>query len=151
MGKLHTVSGFLYMVGWFVFLDGALLAQNEYGTPYKFVDALPGIFSSVGMILFAICDMKQIIGTDEESSFLMGGGGGFEGDENGPLKARIVFFIGAAMMLAGMTVSIWQLAAPWKQHPWCGWSMLTQTFISMIAAGFLAYGGAKSRTEEPAF
>jgi hypothetical protein len=145
MTKFHTLAGVVYMVGWFVYLDGALTAQN-LGDPYNFVESLPGIFCSFGLILLAICNVRSITSSsgDDDTWGMMGGGGGGGGlgddDENAPIKARVLFFIAASFMLAGMTVAVWQLAGPRQNHPWTGWAMLLQVFIQMIAAVLLAAG-----------
>lgn len=148
MGKFHTLSGVIYMIGWFVFLDGALWSKDKNNSAYTFVDTLPGIFCTFGIILFAVCNIKSIAngGNDEDSWGMMGGGGGGFGeqDENAPMKARIIFFIASIFMLAGMTVAIWQMAGPKKDTPWAGWSLLLQVFIQMISALFLGIGQVKS-------
>jgi hypothetical protein len=158
MGTFHTLAGAVYMIGWFVFLDGALFAK-QYGSPYVFVETLPGIFCTIGMILFAICNIKSIAGggNDEDSWGMMGGGGGGgfggEEDENAPMKARILFFAAAIFMLAGMTISVWQLAGndARKEQPWTGWALLLQVFIQMIAALFLGIGQVKAEKKSDGF
>ena len=150
MGKFHTLSGVVYMVGWFIFLDGALWSKEKVGSPYSFVDTLPGIFCTMGLILFALCNIKMISNgsNDEEGWGMMGGGGGAFGEEDqgAPMKARIIFFIASIFMLAGMTVAIWQMAANGtkKDNPWTGWALLLQVFIHMLSALFLGIGQVKS-------
>ena len=154
MGVYHTLAGVLYMVGWMVFLDGAILSKNS-NRPYVFVDTLSGIFCTVGLMLFAICNIRAITGgqSDDDSWGMMGGGGGGgDQEEDAPLKARIMFFIAASFMLAGMTVGVWQLAGPRKDYPWSGWALLLQVLIHMISALMLGIGQVKSSsTEDPAF
>ena len=154
MGKWHTAAGALHMIAWLVMLDGAILAKDKWGDAYNFVDTLPGLFGTFGLMLFAICKIRaiaQISGDDDGYNMMGGGGGGMYGDDsddNTSMKARIVFFIAATFMLAALTVGVWQVAGPRATHPWAAWAMIIQSFINIAAAFALGVGQVQNDTPQ---
>lgn len=154
MGVLHGLSGALYIAGIFVFVDGALQSKDKYLSPYIGVDCLPPLLCFLGMLCFAMCNINKIAAPadgDDADYMAMGyGGGADEGSGACAVAvARVLFFAGTFLMLAGFGVGIWRLVVPYKHHSWSGWALVLQSVIHMLAAAALK-GGERAGQPAPA-
>lgn len=89
------------------FLDACTLsahAKPPPDAPYdtvpthvRFSDWLPGIFSTTGMIIVNLIDKSRLVGDDSAGAFGMGGVA---------WKARLLLFLGFALMAGGLAGSV---------------------------------------------
>jgi hypothetical protein len=166
----HTVAGALFGVAFFIFLDGGVMLKNRYAdAELTFVDTLCIILAGLGLCLFACVNVSKITGgsNDDDLAPMMGMGGDDDVDGHGAITARVLFFLSAFMMLAGMAVSVYRVvywgnkdvypvvknttaggasaattapAAAAEHFAWAGYCQLVNSLISMVAAMFLLYG-----------
>jgi len=91
------VSGGLFAAGWWLFIDGVVLAsQNEESrVSIGFEDWIAGILTTLGMIVINLIDKSRLQG----DSFSFSGSGV-------AWKARLFLFLGFALMAGGLAGSI---------------------------------------------
>ncbi|KAF9933250.1 hypothetical protein FBU30_006018 [Linnemannia zychae] len=100
------ISGALFAIGWWFFIDAVIRSKNwNYDDGYKavsvsFVDWVPGICSTIGMIVINLIDKGALRG--DSFSFSTGEGGG----TSIAWKARVFLFVGFAFMAGGLAGSI---------------------------------------------
>lgn len=98
-----------FAMGWWFFLDAVSLSANARppaDAPYdvvpvhvRFPDWIPGLCSTVGMIIVNLIDKSRLMGED--------GGSLSFGDMGGVAwKARLFLFLGFAMMAGGLAGSV---------------------------------------------
>ncbi|GJJ78125.1 hypothetical protein EMPS_10484 [Entomortierella parvispora] len=98
------ISGALFALGWWFFIDAAIRSKNwNYDDGYKktsvqFVDWVPGICSTLGMIVINCIDKAALRG--DSFSFSSGGG------TSVAWKARVFLFVGFAFMAGGLAGSV---------------------------------------------
>jgi hypothetical protein len=96
-------AGALFAVGWWFFFSAAILSSKA-GPPVdapheiwpvhvRFVDWLPGLFATLGMIVVNLLDKQSLQGID----------GGFD---NLAWRARLFLFCGFALLAGGLAGSI---------------------------------------------
>ncbi|KAF9998498.1 hypothetical protein BGZ80_007575 [Entomortierella chlamydospora] len=99
------ISGALFALGWWFFIDAVVRSKNwNYNDGFKttsvaFVDWVPGICSTIGMIVITCIDKAALTG--DTFSFSSGGGG-----TSVAWKARVFLFIGFAFMAGGLAGSV---------------------------------------------
>ncbi|KAG0277101.1 hypothetical protein BGZ95_006528 [Linnemannia exigua] len=100
------ISGALFALGWWFFIDAVIRSKNwNYDDGFKvvsvsFVDWVPGICSTIGMIVINLIDKAALRG--DSFSFSSGGGGG----TSVAWKARVFLFVGFAFMAGGLAGSV---------------------------------------------
>ncbi|KAG0360668.1 hypothetical protein BC939DRAFT_480455 [Gamsiella multidivaricata] len=108
------VTGALFALGWWFFIDSVIRSKNwNYDDGYKsvsvaFVDWVPGICSTLGMIVISCIDKAALRG--DSFSFSSGGGASVA------WKARVFLFIGFAFMAGGLAGSISVLCIKYILH-----------------------------------
>ncbi|KAI8869448.1 UPF0220-domain-containing protein [Ramicandelaber brevisporus] len=100
-------AGALFTLGWWCFIDGIAFAKTTPDFPVRvsIEDYLPGIFTTLGMIITNSIDISLL--NDD------GGGGGFGAfDDSSSLagKAKLTLFIGIALIAGGLAGSVAILA-----------------------------------------
>ncbi|KAF9583929.1 hypothetical protein BGW38_008088 [Lunasporangiospora selenospora] len=99
------IAGALFALGWWFFIDAVIYSKNwNYDNGYKkvsveFVDWVPGICSTIGMLVINCIDKAALRG--DSFSFSSGGGG-----TSVAWKARVFLFIGFAFMAGGLAGSV---------------------------------------------
>ncbi|KAI9802032.1 MAG: hypothetical protein M1825_003088 [Sarcosagium campestre] len=92
------VAGALFSLGFFFFIDAATFshsAKNGGEVHIKFVDWIPGICSALGMLVINSIEKTRL----SADSFSYSGSGV-------ALKARLVLFLGFALMAGGLAGSV---------------------------------------------
>ncbi|RKO95353.1 hypothetical protein CAUPRSCDRAFT_4391, partial [Caulochytrium protostelioides] len=90
------LSGTLFAVGWWLFFDGvAFSASHGLPVPIRPEDWLPGVFSTLSLILVNLISKDHINAT--EFTY---------GDDHVATKARACAFLGAVMALSSLGGSI---------------------------------------------
>ncbi|KAK9378652.1 uncharacterized protein V2V93DRAFT_375467 [Kockiozyma suomiensis] len=106
------LAGGLFSLGFWFFLDSAIYSKkfNPYYVHVKFVDWIPGICSLLGIIVINSIDKARL---SSEASFSYGG-------EGVAWKARLVLFMGFALLAGGFAGSIVVLILKYivPQTPW---------------------------------
>jgi hypothetical protein len=139
MGVLHLAAGVTYAVAIMVFVDGALTSSWSDGNAFVFVDTLPLLLPIFGTVLLAMVNFRAILG-DAASDEGMGGYAALgESDEGAATRARVAFFAGVFVQLAGFAVGVWR-CIKYKEHPWGGVAQLLCAIAQMVAAAMLLYG-----------
>lgn len=110
---LVYLAGALFAAGWWTFIDATLLSRYAInpldpksphdGIPVHvaFPDWIPGILSTLGMIIINLIDKEQLKGDDE--------GGDWQGASWGgsvAWRARLFLFVGFALLAGGLAGSI---------------------------------------------
>jgi len=99
------ISGALFALGWWFFIDAVIRSKNwnyDDGPKYasvSFVDWVPGICSTIGMLVINLIDKGALRG--DSFSFSSSGGG-----TSVAWKARVFLFVGFAFMAGGLAGSI---------------------------------------------
>ncbi|KAF9136781.1 hypothetical protein BGX30_010863 [Mortierella sp. GBA39] len=99
------ISGALFALGWWFFIDAVIRSKNwDYDDGPKhvsvsFVDWVPGICSTIGMIIINLIDKGALRG--DSFSFSSSGGG-----TSVAWKARVFLFVGFAFMAGGLAGSV---------------------------------------------
>ncbi|KAF9896334.1 hypothetical protein BX616_007666, partial [Lobosporangium transversale] len=94
-----------FALGWWFFIDAVIRSKNwDYSEGFKktevaFVDWVPGICSTIGMIVISSIDKAALRG--DSFSFSSGGG-----SASIAWKARVFLFIGFAFMAGGLAGSV---------------------------------------------
>ncbi|KAJ2705752.1 Vacuolar protein sorting-associated protein 68 [Coemansia spiralis] len=91
------ISGALFTLGWWFFIDGLVLARTsaDYPVKFGFEDWIPGILCTLGMVITNSIDLSLL----REDSFGYGGSS-LAG------KAKLTLFIGIALLAGGLAGSI---------------------------------------------
>ncbi|KZF21332.1 UPF0220-domain-containing protein [Xylona heveae TC161] len=93
------LSGALFALGLFFFVDAAAYShspKNGSDVHIKFIDWIPGICSTLGMLVVNSIDKTRLTGDD-----------GFSYSGNGVAwKAKLVLFLGFALMAGGLAGSV---------------------------------------------
>ncbi|KAI8803461.1 hypothetical protein BJ742DRAFT_908478, partial [Cladochytrium replicatum] len=86
------LSGGLFALGWWFFIDGVLFAQSRNAPqPIRFEDYVPGILSTLSLVIVNLID-KDTLNADDFS---------FSGD-NVACKARAFAFVGVSMAIGAI-------------------------------------------------
>lgn len=144
---LFGLAGASCAIAWFVFFDGLTFAERD-GLPYNFVMWLPGIFSLLATFVFMFADPRDLSSDDSADMMMMGGGGGGSSDEKAN-KARIIFFLGACLSLAALSVAIWKITDTYSSssESWPGVALILQSLALALMNG-LILGGRGYRGED---
>ncbi|GMG21151.1 unnamed protein product [Ambrosiozyma monospora] len=91
------VSGALYAIGFWALIDASIYSQkvNASTVHVTFVDWIPFICSTLGMIIVNSIDKSQLVGSSD-------GSGGFV---NIQWQARLVLFVGFSLLAIGISGS----------------------------------------------
>ncbi|KAF9423340.1 hypothetical protein BGZ76_003664 [Entomortierella beljakovae] len=95
------ISGGLFALGWWFFIDAVVYSKNWEGekkTSVEFVDWVPGICSTLGMIIINLVDKNSL----RSDSFSFSS----SGSTSTTWMARLILFIGFAFMAGGLAGSI---------------------------------------------
>ncbi|KAF8978744.1 hypothetical protein BGZ46_006185 [Entomortierella lignicola] len=135
-------SGALFALGWWFFIDAVASSKNwNYDNGYKkasvaFVDWVPGICSTIGMIVITCID-KNVLRNDSFSFSSQ------EGVLSVAWKARVFLFIGFTFMAGGLAGSAsvlgikYVLADYGEIFTFWGICNVIQNFAIMISAAIL--------------
>ncbi|EMD32226.1 hypothetical protein CERSUDRAFT_118857 [Gelatoporia subvermispora B] len=134
---IYLAGGLFALANW-TFLDAAILsahAHSPYGEPQipppvhvSFVDWVPGICSLLGMIIINLIDKDRVRGEE-----------GF-GDSRAVWQARLLLFIGFALMAGGLAGSVtvlvlkYILAGYTEQFTYYGYANVSQNVALMLSA-----------------
>lgn len=142
-GVLYASAGVIFAVAWFIFFDGLTFAAR-YNLPYAFPMWLPGILSIVASIIFMFANPKDIQGEDD----FMGG----MTDDDAQNRAKLIFFLGSVLCLAGLGVAIWKLTDTYPNSgtSWPGAALVLQS-IFLIGFNGLVIAGRAQPDEESIF
>ncbi|KAF9966202.1 hypothetical protein BGZ70_003015 [Mortierella alpina] len=105
LGPKARDTAIYFALGWWFFIDAVIRSKNwNYDNGYKqvsvtFVDWVPGICSTLGMIVINCIDKAALRG--DSFSFSSGGGG-----TSVAWKARVFLFVGFAFMAGGLAGSV---------------------------------------------
>ncbi|CAO1635483.1 unnamed protein product [Sympodiomycopsis kandeliae] len=117
------LSGALFAIGWWFFLDAVILSSIESKPPIDigdpslppwiapvvrmtFADWVPGLCGTLGMIVVNLIDKSLLAEAGLSSTLFSGGaGGGFAGDAT-MWRAKLFLFVGFALMAGGLAGSI---------------------------------------------
>lgn len=135
------LAGALFAFGIWIFLDAAILsahAKSPWGDKDQpapvhvtFVDWVPGICSLLGYIVVNLIDKDRVKGDD-----------GF-GDSRAVWRARLILFIGFALMAGGLAGSVTVLVLKYvlgeypEQFNYYGYANVTQSIALMLSAVIL--------------
>jgi hypothetical protein len=136
MGFLHVLSGIVWSVSFFTFLDGGVIAAKETDQPYHFSDSLTLVLCFIGLVLMLFVDARALMSGQGDDGDYMGFGGMADADPRAPLKARAWFCLSALFHLGAMVAAVWQMAGP-RSGSWPSWAMLVQVFGCMLSASLL--------------
>ncbi|KAJ1841016.1 Vacuolar protein sorting-associated protein 68 [Coemansia sp. RSA 2708] len=89
------LSGALFTLGWWIFLDGLILSRTHDSIALGFEDWLPGLLCTLGMIITNSIDLSLL----REDGFGYGSSG-LAG------KAKLTLFIGIALLAGGLAGSL---------------------------------------------
>ncbi|TDL25329.1 UPF0220-domain-containing protein [Rickenella mellea] len=134
------VAGGLFALAHWIFLDAAILSSHwkpPPDAPYDsapvhvhFVDWIPGILSTLGMLIVNLIDKDRIKGEDY-------------GDSRAVWRARLFLFIGFAFMAGGLAGSVTVLVIKYivKNYPeeftYYGYANVSQNVALMLSAVIL--------------
>ncbi|EPS98300.1 hypothetical protein FOMPIDRAFT_1042597 [Fomitopsis schrenkii] len=133
---VYLAGGLFALANW-TFLDAAILSahardpwNDEYEPPVHvaFVDWVPGICSLLGMLIINLIDKDRVRGEE-----------GF-GDAGAVWRARLILFIGFALMAGGLAGSVTVLVLKYvlKEYPeqflYYGYANVSQNIALMLSA-----------------
>ncbi|KZT07107.1 UPF0220-domain-containing protein [Laetiporus sulphureus 93-53] len=134
---IYLAGGLFALANW-TFLDAAILsahAHSPYGEPdipppvhVTFVDWVPGICSLLGMLVVNLIDKDRVRGEE-----------GF-GDSGAVWRARLILFIGFALMAGGLAGSVTILVLKYilpeytEQYTYYGYANVSQNVALMLSA-----------------
>ncbi|KAJ3506864.1 hypothetical protein NLJ89_g6631 [Agrocybe chaxingu] len=146
------LAGALFALANWTFLDAAILsahAKAPWGDPDSdppvhvgFVDWIPGICSLLGYLVINLIDKDRVRGED-----------GF-GDARAVWRARLILFIGFALMAGGLAGSVTVLVLKYilKGHPeqftYYGYANVSQSVALMLSAVVLWFAQSTSSEYE---
>ncbi|KAJ2814108.1 Vacuolar protein sorting-associated protein 68 [Coemansia furcata] len=93
------ISGALFTLGWWVFIDGLVMSRSTTEVNFGFEDWLPGLLCTLGMIITNSIDLSLL--RDDGFGYASGGLAG---------KAKLTLFIGIALLAGGVAGSVAILA-----------------------------------------
>lgn len=118
------LSGALFAIGWWFFLDAVILSGIENTPPpdlgdpsqspwipptfkMTFADWVPGLCGTLGMVVVNLIDKSLLAEAGLSSALFSGGagGGGFAGDAT-MWRAKLFLFVGFALMAGGLAGSV---------------------------------------------
>ncbi|CAH7673033.1 hypothetical protein BY996DRAFT_6432629 [Phakopsora pachyrhizi] len=112
------VSGFFFAAGWWVFFDACILSATmkpPAESPFdpipihmSFTDWIPGICSTIGMIVVNLIDKKRLVAD----------GYSISADDGVAWKARLLLFMGFALLAGGLAGSITVLVLKYIIPDW---------------------------------
>ncbi|TMW66979.1 hypothetical protein Poli38472_012095 [Pythium oligandrum] len=123
------LSGVLFAVGWWIFVDGvATAAHRDSAIPFNFIKYLPGIGSTLAFFLLNTLDWEML----SADSMTYHGGDGVA------CRARTFVLFCVAMSLGGLIGSIFVLthtyvANPFDETTWPGVAVLLQNVMIFLA------------------
>ncbi|PVU89892.1 hypothetical protein BB559_004883 [Furculomyces boomerangus] len=139
-------SGFLFGVGWWLFIDGLVIAKNtpDFGIKIGFEDWVPGILATIGMIITNSIDMSLI---SDDNSFEYGG-------SRLASRVKLLLFIGIALIAGGIAGSFAILVIKYlgnetgKNVIYTGLTGVAQTILISISSFVLwLFNKSESSTE----
>ncbi|KZS96435.1 UPF0220-domain-containing protein [Sistotremastrum niveocremeum HHB9708] len=149
------LSGALFAIANWVFLDAAIYsahAQPPPDAPYDtvpvhvtFLDWLPGIISMIGLLVVNLIDKDRLTG---EGAF------GGSGDSRAVWRARVILFLGFAMMAGGLAGSVCVLVLKYiiqeypEQYNFYGIAAVVQNVSLMLSAVVLWLAQNASEDDE---
>uniref|UniRef100_A0A060TA27 ARAD1B04312p n=1 Tax=Blastobotrys adeninivorans TaxID=409370 RepID=A0A060TA27_BLAAD len=95
------LSGAFYAAAFYVLLDSALFSANDNGSNVhvKFVDWIPFILSSLGMLVINTVEKSRL----SSESFSFGASGSYSSAD---WQAKVILFLGFALLAGGIAGSI---------------------------------------------
>jgi len=109
---LVYLSGALFAIGWWFFLDATILSSHakpieDPNSPFDpvpvhvtFADWTPAICSTLGMIIVNLIDKQKLQGEGDDGAWEGSWGGGVT------WRARLFLFLGFALMAGGLAGSV---------------------------------------------
>ncbi|MCJ1445391.1 MAG: hypothetical protein MMC23_005896 [Stictis urceolatum] len=121
------LSGAIFSIGFFLFVDAASYSKNSYGgtSSIQFTDWIPGICSSLGMLVINSIEKSRL---SADSYSYSGTGVAW--------KARLVLFLGFALMAGGMAGSVAVLVLKYVVKD-VGWPALGFGVANVVANGLV--------------
>ncbi|CAG8515808.1 17538_t:CDS:2 [Acaulospora morrowiae] len=130
------LSGALFAVGWWFFIDAAVLSSTKKDLPedspvISFADWLCGIFSTLGMIIVCFINKSHLVADDITYT-----GSGVA------TRARTLLFIGFALMAGGLAGSMTLLilkhvVSEYETYIYFGIAVVVQNFLIMLSSALL--------------
>ncbi|EGC40196.1 hypothetical protein DICPUDRAFT_52137 [Dictyostelium purpureum] len=149
---LPALAGILFGVAWFFWIDGHVY-ENTYnrrhpdaeGPRIQWVFYLPGIFSTVGMVMANIVDLSAL----SNGSFL---------EDGGATKVRIWLFVSFAINFGCIAAAVWIMAALFmpphnsiSSAQWPGIAITVQNVLIFISSLLLVYKRSRNDDEFQSF
>ncbi|EGG14459.1 transmembrane protein [Cavenderia fasciculata] len=146
---LSTFSGILFGVAWFLWIDGHVYENTRnaatpgFGPSIQWVYYLPGIFSTVGLVMANIIKLDGL----NSSSFL--------GDDSYVTKIRIWLFVSFAINFGCIAGSVWIMAATFmpphvnSNAEWPGIALTLQNVLIFLSSLTLMYSKSRNEDENP--
>lgn len=114
-------GGAIFAAGWWVFFDACTLSATMKPSPQApfdpvpvhvtFTDWIPGLCSTIGMIIVNLIDKKRLI-SDTSAGI------SFSNDDGVAWKARLLLFMGFALLAGGLAGSITVLILKYAIPDW---------------------------------
>ncbi|EJC97479.1 UPF0220-domain-containing protein [Fomitiporia mediterranea MF3/22] len=136
------VAGGLFGLAHWLFLDAAILSSHYHPPPdapydsapvhVSFVDWIPGILSVLGFLIVNMIDKDRIKGEDS-----------YQDDSPAVWRARLILFIGFALMAGGLAGSVTVLVIKYvvpkflDQFAYYGYANVAQNVAVMLSAVIL--------------
>ncbi|KDQ08603.1 hypothetical protein BOTBODRAFT_37756 [Botryobasidium botryosum FD-172 SS1] len=134
------VSGLLFGLAHWIFLDAAVLSAHAHPPPdapydtvpihITFLDWIPGICSTLGLLIVNLVNKEQLIGE----------GGSFGSGEGGFVwRVRLFLFFGFALMAGGLAGSVCVLVLKYivpqfDDYLYYGYANVAQNVLVMLSA-----------------
>ncbi|KAF2074068.1 hypothetical protein CYY_004637 [Polysphondylium violaceum] len=147
---MPAVSGLLFGAAWFLMIDGHVyenhnLAKNpDFGPSIKWVYYLPGVFSTLGLVMSNIVNLDVLT----NSSFFA--------DDDSVIKTRIWLFVSFAINFGCIAGAIWIMAGVFlpphnynSASQWPGIALTLQNALIFISSLILVY--AKTQKEDDGY
>ncbi|KAI0471110.1 vacuolar protein sorting-associated protein [Xylariaceae sp. FL0804] len=130
-------AGALYSLAFYVLVDAAVWSKshlNGSDVHVTFVDWLPFIFSSLGMLIINSVEKSRLA---SDGGFSYGGSGsGAMGGGGVAWQARVVLFLGFAALAGGMAGGVVVFVLKFAV-PGVGWPMLQMGVENVVANGLV--------------
>ncbi|KAG0141295.1 hypothetical protein CROQUDRAFT_664017 [Cronartium quercuum f. sp. fusiforme G11] len=114
------LSGALFAAGWWIFIDACMLSATMKPSPItpfdpvpvhvRFPDWIPGLCSTFGMTIVNLIDKKRLMSD--------GGDFSFSAEDGVVWKARLLLFMGFALLAGGLAGSITVLVLKYVIPDW---------------------------------
>mmetsp|Transcript_51354 Transcript_51354/g.128884 ORF Transcript_51354/g.128884 Transcript_51354/m.128884 type:complete len:146 (-) Transcript_51354:139-576(-) len=125
-----VLAGCIAAVAWWIFIDGAAYGINvdKATSKMEWYYFLPGIISTVGLILMNIVNLKDAIEDEDD----------WEGSGSRTSRVRVWLFITFTILFCCVGGGIWIMAAHFPDN-WTGVAILLQPILLMFSATFLLF------------